>query len=89
MLQQVIPGLQSKVGALVLTVDAEYRSLSLSTIADSSEGKLKRRLLDLLSTSAESLMEVRSICLEASELESNGSDLSELAESISGEDGAR
>ncbi len=82
---EVLPELQTKVGELVPAVDAQYRGLGVAVITDSEEGKLKRRLLDLLSTSVESLIEVHGICTEALELRSSGSDLSELVESIGGE----
>ncbi len=87
-LQEKLPDLQITLSNLIRSIESEYRELSKATVSESPENRLKKKLLDSVSTGLDSLTEAYFLCSDAIQLEAEGIDLSELLESLNDEPGA-
>ena len=81
-MMEPLSDLQITLSNLIRAIDNEYLSLSKSTDFPKENLPLKRRQLDCLSVSLDSLTEAYSLCGDMLRCEIDGVDLSELLESL-------
>ena len=77
--------LQITLSNLIRSIESEYQELSKATVSESTENKLKKKLLDSVSVGLDSLTDAYLLCSDAVQLEAEGTDISELLHSINDE----